>query len=98
MGFETEEDQVKSVITYKGAFTAGNYILAAGAWTSQFGKQLELRLLIQPAKGHSIIAGTSKTSPKIPCYFYEKRVVVTRWKSGIRLGGILELSGHNLCI
>jgi D-amino-acid dehydrogenase len=31
----------------------------------------------------------------MPCYFYERSVVATPWKSGFRLGGTMEFSGLN---
>ena len=36
--------------------------------------------------------------PKIPCYFHERGVVATPWKSGFRLGGTMEFSGFNTTI
>ncbi len=98
MGFESEGNRVRRVISSRGSFTADNYILAAGAWIAQFERQLKLKLPIQPAKGYSISMELPERAPKIPCYFYEKRVVATPWKSGLRLGGIMELTGHNLRI
>lgn len=98
MGFECQKDRIQRVITSHGSFTASEYVLAAGAWVSQFEKQLKLKLPIQPAKGYSISMERPETSPNLPCYFYEKRVVATPWKSGLRLGGIMELTGHNLRI
>ena len=98
MGFESEGNKVRRVITSRGSFTADNYILAAGAWASQFERQLKFKLAIQPAKGYSISMELPENAPEIPCYFYEKRVVATPWKSGLRLGGIVELTGQNLRI
>ena len=95
MGFKTEGNRIKKVVTSKGIFAGDTIVMAAGAWSPQFERQLKLKIPIQPAKGYSITMNLPDNSPNIPCYFYEKRVVATPWKSGIRLGGIMELTGRS---
>ena len=53
-GFETSGQQISSVITTEGTFTANQVVLAAGAWSPLITKNLKLRLPIQPAKSGNL--------------------------------------------
>jgi D-amino-acid dehydrogenase len=70
-------------------------VLSTGAWTPQLTGQLKLDLPVQPGKGYSLTMRRPETCPQMPCYFYERSVVATPWKSGFRLGGTMEFSGFN---
>jgi D-amino-acid dehydrogenase len=94
-GFSTGSGSISRVLTSKGAFSADYFVLAAGAWSPLLAEQLAIHLPIQPAKGYSITMKRSETSPRVPCYFSEARVVATPWRDGLRLGGTLELSGYS---
>jgi D-amino-acid dehydrogenase len=78
-----------------GVYTADAYVLATGAWTPQLTRQLKLDLPVQPGKGYSLTMPRPETCPQMPCYFNERSVVATPWKSGFRLGGTMEFSGFN---
>jgi D-amino-acid dehydrogenase len=95
INFVVEGDRVERIITTKGEFNADHYVLATGAWTPQIARQLNLRVPVQAGKGYSITMARPSICPEIPCYFYEKSVVATPWKSGYRLGGTMEFSGFN---
>jgi D-amino-acid dehydrogenase len=91
----SEHNRIFKAQTTRGDYTADEYVLATGAWTPQIAQTLGLNIPIQPGKGYSITTGRPAICPKIPCYFYEKSVVATPWKSGFRLGGTMEFSGFN---
>jgi D-amino-acid dehydrogenase len=76
-------------------YTADHYILAAGAWSPVIGRQLGLRLPVQPGKGYSITMQRPAVCPSMPCYLVERNTVVTPWKNGYRLGGTMEFSGFD---
>ena len=90
-----ERKRILKAETSRGDYTANDYILTAGAWTPQIARELGLNVPIQPGKGYSVTMARPAVCPKIPCYFYEKSVVATPWKSGFRLGGTMEFSGFN---
>jgi D-amino-acid dehydrogenase len=96
--FEMEHGRINGVITGTGRFSAESYVLAAGAWTPQITRQLGLKIPVQPGKGYSLTMEALSNGPKIPCYFHERRVVATPWKSGFRLGGTMEFSGFDSTI
>jgi D-amino-acid dehydrogenase len=87
--------QIHRAQTTRGIYTADEYVLATGAWTPQVAGRLNLNLPVQPGKGYSLTMARPAVCPAIPCYFYEKSVVATPWKSGFRLGGTMEFSGLN---
>ncbi|MBR9984473.1 MAG: FAD-dependent oxidoreductase, partial [Desulfosarcina sp.] len=59
------------------------------------GRQLGLRIPVQPGKGYSITMDRPAVCPTIPCYLVERNTVVTPWQSGYRLGGTMEFSGFD---
>jgi D-amino-acid dehydrogenase len=89
------EQRIQKARTSRGDYTADAYVLAAGAWTPQITRGLKLSLPVQAGKGYSLTTARPSLCPQIPCYFYEKSVVATPWKSGFRLGGTMEFSGFN---
>jgi len=91
----SEHNRICKAQTTRGDYTADEYVLTTGAWTPQVTQTLGLNIPIQPGKGYSITMERPAVCPKIPCYFYEKSVVATPWKSGFRLGGTMEFSGLN---
>lgn len=86
---------VTGVQTTTGIFTADEFILAAGAWTPEIARQLNVALPVVPGKGYSITMARPPVCPKVPCYLYERNVVATPWQSGYRLGGTMEFSGFD---
>lgn len=94
-GFDMRNGTVTGVQTNRGRYTADQIILAAGAWTPAIGRQLGVRIPVQPGKGYSITMQRPSGSPRVPCYLYERNVVVTPWQSGFRLGGTMEFSGFD---
>ena len=95
LDFDIQNGDIRSINTVKGRFTADAYVLTTGAWAPRVNKQLGLNIPVQPGKGYSITMERPDPSPGIPCYLYEKNMVVTPWKSGYRLGGTMEFSGFN---
>jgi D-amino-acid dehydrogenase len=89
------DGHIREAQTAGGSYTADTYVLATGAWTPQLTRQLRLNLPVQPGKGYSLTMPRPETCPQMPCYFNERSVVATPWKSGFRLGGTMEFSGFN---
>ena len=90
--------QIQNAQTANGGYSADMYVLATGAWTPQLTRQLKLNLPVQPGKGYSLTMPRPAGCPATPCYFNERSVVATPWKSGFRLGGTMEFSGFNFDI
>jgi D-amino-acid dehydrogenase len=86
------------VSTANGPRDARDVLLAAGAWSPLLAKALGVRWLrsaIQPGKGYSITYSRPGLAPKRPLTLHERRVCVTVWEDGYRLGSTMEFSGYD---
>jgi len=94
-GFRNDGQRIAGVATAQGEITADEVVLALGAWSPLIGRQLDLRLPIQPGKGYSITYSRPQHAPQIPLVLQERSVCVTAWGSGYRLGSTMEFSGYD---
>ena len=93
----TSGRRVTEVVTGDTRFRAQEVVIAAGAWSPSLGRELGLRLPVQPAKGYSITIplGEGETGPGMPIMAHEARAAVAPMGPVVRLAGTLELSGLN---
>ncbi|QBB70948.1 FAD-dependent oxidoreductase [Pseudolysobacter antarcticus] len=94
-GFRSGTRHIDAVLTDRGEVCGREIILALGAWSPQFAKQLNLRLPIQPGKGYSVTYDRPEICPRIPLTLKERSICVTGWSSGYRLGSTMEFSGYD---
>ncbi len=86
------------VETTRGSRHAGEVVLATGAWSPLLARSLRLRWLrgaMQPGKGYSITYSRPGLVPRRPMTLFERKVCVTVWEDGFRLGSTMEFSGHD---
>lgn len=74
---------------------ADQVVLAAGSWSRQLAKSIEVEFPLQPAKGYSCTIDTYDGAPAIPILNKERKVIVTPLDSRLRFGGTLELTGFD---
>lgn len=75
------------------------YVLAAGAKSALLASELGLNLNLIPGKGYNLTSNTPiPNSPKRPIYLFDRKVVLTTWKHGFRLGSTMEFSGYDLSL
>jgi D-amino-acid dehydrogenase len=94
-GFGQEKGRARSVITSQGELPAAAVVVAAGALTPFLNTHLGCRVPIQPGKGYSITMPRPARCPTIPLIFEEHRVVATPFRSGYRLGSMMEFAGYD---
>jgi D-amino-acid dehydrogenase len=94
-GFRRGSDRLDAVLTDRGEFVADEIVFALGSWSPQLGKQLDLRIPIQPGKGYSITYTRPTRAPRIPLTLRERSVCVSVWESGYRLGSTMEFAGYD---
>jgi len=94
-GFRIEAGRIARVQTSAGARSGRDIVLALGAWSPQFAKELGLTIPIQPGKGYSITYTRPGLAPVIPMVLKERSVCVTAWESGYRLGSTMEFAGYD---
>jgi D-amino-acid dehydrogenase len=93
--FQKASGRVQAAVTNRGPVAADEFVVATGAWTPYFERQLGCRIPIQPGKGYSVTLSRPQDCPSRPCLLEEDRVVATPWNSGFRLGGTMEFSGYD---
>ncbi len=96
---EREGARIARVRTSRGDsrvdFSGREVVLALGAWSPTFARQIGLDLPIQPGKGYSITYTRPALAPRIPLVLKERAVCVTTWSSGYRLGSTMEFAGYD---
>jgi len=93
--FGTQEGRISHVRTTRGVFYGDRIIMALGAWSPLMGKELGLRLPMQPGKGYSLTYSRPARVPRHAMVLREAAVCVTTWGSGFRLGSTMEFSGYD---
>ena len=87
---------VAAVRTSRGTLRPRLVVLATGFLSPRLGRDVGLRVPVQPAKGYSITVRRPATCPEIPLHFHEERVVLTPFgRDRMRIGGTLELAGND---
>lgn len=94
-GFQTGNGRVTAVSTTAGEYQGRDLVFALGAWSPQLGAALGLRIPVQPGKGYSLTYAAHPAGPRIPMVLYERRVCVTAWTSGYRIGSTMEFAGYD---
>jgi len=92
---ETNGQRIVGVTTSLGDFSGDIVVMALGAWSPLLGRQLGLRLPMQPGKGYSITYTRPAQAPRHAMVLREPKVCVTTWNSGFRLGSTMEFSGYS---
>ncbi len=88
-----EGDRVGIVTTTAGKLTAGEVVLAAGAWSARLARSLGVRISLEPAKGYKVDFAGQATDPRVPFSIKEARVICTPLGTALRFAGTLELTG-----
>jgi len=80
--------------TEKAAYKADEVVFAAGSWTANLSKKLNLKLPLQAGKGYRIDM-EEPTNITIPAILMEKKIAVTPMERFTRFAGTMEFSGIN---
>ena len=96
-GFETGGGVVKAVMTDKGRIAGDRFVLACGSYSMPLGRQLDLKLPVQPVKGYSatLPVGGWNNAPTVPLVDYHRKMGLTRLGDRIRLAGTAEFAGYD---
>jgi D-amino-acid dehydrogenase len=98
LGFETSGRRVTAVKTTRGDIFVEEVVLAGGSWTSEMAHELNIEVLMAPAKGYSLTYKRPPKIPSIPLAMAEAKVVLTPTSDWLRVAGTLELSGFDMSI
>tara|TARA_B100000949_G_C14287523_1_gene455141 strand:- start:4402 stop:5658 length:1257 start_codon:yes stop_codon:yes gene_type:complete len=87
-------NKITGVTTNKTSYKADEVIFAAGSWTSELSKKLNLKLPLQAGKGYRINV-EEPTNITMPAILMEKKIAVTPMEGFTRFAGTMEFSGIN---
>ena len=97
-GMRREGDLIAGVETSMGPVRADTYVLAAGSYSLQLGRQIGLALPLYPVKGYSVTmaVGGWNAPPLVPFVDNSLKVAVVRMGNSIRIAGTAEFAGFNV--
>ena len=90
----TENGRIIKVTTNKNDYSPKEVVLAAGSWSDNLSKKLNIKLPIQAGKGYRINV-PRPTGITIPAILMEAKVAVTPMTEYTRFAGTMEFSGIN---
>lgn len=97
-GWRREGRRLRAARTAQGEIEADAFVLAAGSWTGLLAKGLGVSLPLQPGKGYSMTIPRPRERMRRSVLLHEARVALTPMGRSIRVGGTMELTGHDLSI
>ena len=92
---EKESGKIKRVATSMGSFKADDIVLAAGAFSGAFAKELECSIPILPGKGYSLTVPRPELCPRTSVIMPERNVAITPFSDGMRYGSMMEFVGFD---
>ncbi len=93
---ETDANRIRAVKTgADGSLEADEFVLCGGSWSSEFARQVGLRIPMQAGKGYSLTLPKPRQLPQICSICTEARVAVTPMDGALRVGGTMEIAGLN---
>ncbi|MEM8961279.1 MAG: FAD-dependent oxidoreductase, partial [Acidobacteriota bacterium] len=90
---EKSGGSIDSLHTTAGEMKADHYVFALGAWSKKWSAALDCDLPVEPGKGYSVTMSRPEISPRHPMLFPEKRIGVTPFDDGYRIGSMMEFVG-----
>lgn len=91
-----EGTRIRALEMADGEIVADRYVLAAGSYSPQLAKSLQIPLPIYPVKGYSVTLGpVSGTQLRVPIVDFEQKVVVTPLGKRLRIAGTAEFNGYD---
>jgi D-amino-acid dehydrogenase len=93
---ESQGDQITSVRTDKGSFTADRYVVALGSYSRLLLKQF-FQVPVYPLKGYSITVPITDASQAPVSTILDEtyKIAITRFENRIRVGGMAEIAGYS---
>jgi D-amino-acid dehydrogenase len=94
LDIKTGNGVIKEVITNKNNYNPDEVVLAAGSWSGELSKKLNLKLSLQGGKGYRINVARD-TGISMPAILLEAKMAVTPMNGFTRFAGTMEFSGNN---
>jgi D-amino-acid dehydrogenase len=91
-GWTVSGNRVEAVATSRGEYTADEFVVCGGSWSSVIVRRLGLHLPMQAGKGYSLTLPSPPQLPQVSFLLSEARVAATPMGDTLRFGGTLEIS------
>jgi D-amino-acid dehydrogenase len=92
---EKQKGRVTQIKTSAGDLEADYFVFSLGAWSPKWSDALECKLPIEPGKGYSLTMDRPDGAPVYPMLFPEKKIGVSPFENGFRLGSMMEFVGYD---
>jgi D-amino-acid dehydrogenase len=92
---EKQNGRVIQIKTSAGYLDADHFVFSLGAWSPKWSDALECKLPIEPGKGYSLTMDRPEGAPVYPMLFPEKKIGVSPFENGFRLGSMMEFVGYD---
>ena len=93
--FEKKHDKIAAVISGNSKTVTDEVVIANGSWIPDVSKLLGIKILQQPGKGYSFSYAQLQKNLAYPSILVDDRVATTPYDRALRIGGTMELNGHN---
>jgi D-amino-acid dehydrogenase len=94
-GWRAENGRIAAVHSTAGDLAADEFVLTGGSWSSAMLAGLGSRLPLQPGKGYSLTLNRPRLKLTKSIILAESRVAITPMGDTLRIGGTMEISGHD---
>ncbi len=94
-GFEKTDKKINAVLTDREKINADEVVIANGSWMPQVSELLGIKTLLQPGKGYSFAYNQLQKNLLYPSILVDDRVATSPYDRNLRIGGTMELNGHN---
>ncbi|KIO78311.1 amino acid dehydrogenase [Pedobacter lusitanus] len=89
------EHKITGVFAGGKEWKADQFVLAAGSWSPEIAKMMDIKVSVMPGKGYSFMEQEPAGRMTIPALLCEARVAVTPMNGSIRYSGTMELDKIN---
>jgi D-amino-acid dehydrogenase len=89
---EISKGKIDQFVTDSDVYKADEFVVAAGAWSTEIAKLADDTLQLLPGKGYSFTLPKMENSPTIPTILCEGKVAVSPFTDQIRFGGTMEIT------
>ena len=90
-----QSDRISHLVVSGETMKADGFVFALGAWSARWSDSLSCSLPIEPGKGYSLTMSRPQYSPKHPMLFPERKIGVSPFEEGFRLGSMMEFVGYD---
>lgn len=94
LDMEVSNSKVTKVVTDKGSYLGDEVVIAAGSWSGELSKKLNVKLALQAGKGYRINV-ERHTGIGMPAILMEAKMAVTPMNGFTRFAGTMEFTGIN---